>query len=363
LVVLFGPLFLSKSKLVVFVTPYTYSKTISVTLDSQQAEFSPGIVPVVKKEFSVRAVDAVAATGTKTTGDKAKGEIVIFNKQDKTIAVPKGSILTDPKGQKFELSTSVSVAASTSDLNTGTITMGQTRAMIQAADIGADYNIAKDVQLSFKDFASTSLVTKTTQALTGGFSKQINAVSDADKKNLETKLNQDISQLIDEKLKKEVDTLQGALKDTIKTQKSRPEFGREIGEESDELTGEIKADVSVFVISPDIKKPLIESYLASEEGFDQSTFNINNFDLNFKITQTQATKATGQLIITGKSTPNLDINSLTTSLKFKPTSKVGEIIKSFHKRVYDYQITRDNTGLLKLMPASQKNIIVEVKTE
>ncbi len=365
LVFLFGPIFLSKSKVTVFLTPYTYSKSVNVTLDSQALNFSAAdnIIPVTKKEFTIRASDNVPATGHKTTGDKAKGEIVIFNKQDKTASIPKGSVLTDSSGKKFELVTSVSVVASSADLQNGVITMGQTRAMVQAADIGSEFNLAKDVQLSFKDFATTTLVARTTQELTGGFSKEINAVSEADRKSLEAKLSTDLTALIDEKLQLEVDTLQGALKDTVSIKKSRPEYGREVGEEAQDLSGEITADVSVFVVNPDFKESIVNSYLSQEDGFSQSSYDLNDFKLNFVISKNHDQKATGKLIIEGKSTPTMDTQTLAKNLTLKTSSQADQIIKNQSKRVYDYKITHNFEGLIKVLPFSSSNILIDVKSE
>ena len=90
----------------------------------------------LKKNTDVNSSITVETTGQKTVGNKATGEVTIFNKVEKVQNIPKGSILTDSKGQKFELISSVQVAAAVINYSTGTMNFGQVKTTLSASDIG-----------------------------------------------------------------------------------------------------------------------------------------------------------------------------------------------------------------------------------
>jgi len=152
-IILFLPLFFVKSQIIFFMNPYEFNKSIPVTLKvgADINQISNSIVPVEKKSFDIVSKASISTTGQKTIGEKAKGEIIIYNKVDKSQNIPKGSILVDSTGKKFELASAVSVAPSTSDFEKGIINLGQTKTAAIALDIGSEYNINAATQLTFKD--------------------------------------------------------------------------------------------------------------------------------------------------------------------------------------------------------------------
>ena len=105
---------------------------------------STSLLPADKKIIDLNFSESISTTGQKETGDKAKGEITIFNKADKIQNISKGTIMTDNSNKKYELLTSVQVPASSFNLGSGTITMGQTKANAIASDIGSEFNLNKD---------------------------------------------------------------------------------------------------------------------------------------------------------------------------------------------------------------------------
>ena len=87
--------------------------------------------------------------------------------------------------------------SSSSDLDKGVITLGQTRAMIEAGDIGPEYNLAKDASLTFKDGNLSELIAKANSAFAGGSKQEIAAVSPEDRTRLEADLTQKINQEVE----------------------------------------------------------------------------------------------------------------------------------------------------------------------
>lgn len=359
--IVFFALFIVKSQIIFFMNPYEFNKSIPVTLevDTDNSLISKFIIPVEKKPFEVISTAKVTATGQKTIGEKSTGEIIIFNKVDKVQTIPKGSVLVDSTGKKFELVNAVSVASSSSNLEQGVINLGQTKTAAIAVDIGSEYNINTGTSLIFSDYPETILIAKANNTFTGGNRQQILAISQQDKIDIQTKLNQQINVDIESKIAADFNNLPGSLKDTIQTKKSNLELNREVGESAEELIGTVNSSVSVFIISDETKKMIISSYLSSEPDFDKIDIDSNNFQLSFKPTKLESEKATGTLIVTGSSLPKLDINNIKKNLTLKTVKQADSIIKKLVPRANRFKITNK----FFLMPIRTENIDIQVKLE
>lgn len=357
----FTTLFLSKTKITLFLTPYSFEKKVPVTLlvDADINDLSKSTIPVQKKSFDVKASSDVTTTGQKTVGDKAKGEIIIYNKSNKSQTIPNGSILVDNSGKKFELTTSVSVASSSSNLDEGVIKLGQTKTAVIASNIGPEYNLSGNTQLTFEKIADSVLIAKVVSSFSGGSKQQIQAVSSQDKTNVETKIDKDIAQKIEEKTNN-VNEISGVILGTTKISKGKTELSREVGEDANQLTGSVDASVSVFTINDNDKEKVIKHFLSTENDFDKSIIDASSFKLSFSSDKIESQKAIGTLTITGTATPNIDLKSLKKSLLGKTTTKASEVIKKTINRAYNFTIK--NNLPLNILPFREQNLLIEVES-
>lgn len=355
------PLFFIKSQVIFFMTPYKFNKSIPVTLQvgADNSQISKSIIPVEKKTFNIESKAKVNTTGQKTIGEKSSGEIIVFNKVDKVQNIPKGAILTDSSGKKFELTNTISVASSSSNLEQGIINLGQTKTAVVALDIGSEYNINSGSQLVFKDYPETVLIAKSNKSFTGGNRQQILAVSQQDKTNIQTKVNEQINIDIETKISNDFNNLPGSLKDTIQTKKSNLELNREVGEASEELVGTVNSSVSIFIISDATKKMIIEQFLSTETDFDKIEIDLNNFQISIKPTKVDSDSAVGNLTLTGSSLPKLEINNIKKNLSLKTIRQSENIIKKTVPRANRYKIFNK----FLLMPIKAENIDIQVKLE
>ncbi len=360
------PFFFSKAQVRLFVTPYEYNYSAPVTVDTaaQTTDVNKKIIPAELKTLNFTASDSIPTTGEKTVGEKAQGEIVIFNKQDKAQSLVQGATLTDSSGHAFELVNPVSVTASDSDLDEGVINLGQTKALLIAKDIGPEYNIAKDTKLTFKDYPESSLVAKVNEAFAGGSKRQIKAVSKEDKLSLENRLDSSLKEELERKVEQDLSSLSGVIRDSIQTKKSRVEFNREEGEEAEELSASINATVNVLVVTPTLKKEIIASYLSGQENFDKVEIDPNIFEVNYEITKMETDRASATLRISGIALPKVNTNLVKTQISGKSKAKAENYLKTLD-RVYNFNIKRNLSFLnfINPMPFKPDNITIEVITE
>ena len=343
------PIFFSTAKVTIFVTPNKFSKTVNVILDPAATEINTtnNSIPVKLSTKTVNNSASLPTTGKKIIGQKAQGEITIFNKQDKVQTLAKGTILLDSSGNKFELISQVQVASSSSDLSLGVINLGKTNAMAMAADIGPEFNLGKDSSLNFKDFSSSSLVAKVSAGLSGGSKSEVKAVSATDKSNIEAKLNSEVSAVSSEET--------GLV--TI-SKNGRIEFNREVGEEADELNATIQTTVSTYSIDNSQKLSIINSFMSGESGFRDSIINPDNFELKFTSKKTAGDAISGQIAIEGTSLPVINSPDISKMISGKFVGQASTLLKNY-PRVYNFKIIT-NIPYLPL-PFKLSNISVEVK--
>ena len=104
-------------------------------------------------------------SGSKTVGEKATGEIKIYNKTDTEMELDKGNKITYKNGSNslvYVLKESVTVPPREEDLETLTSKWGEVEAKVEASDIGPDYNIDDNENLSVSGKNKISVTQKAT---------------------------------------------------------------------------------------------------------------------------------------------------------------------------------------------------------
>jgi hypothetical protein len=353
--------FYYKIDLTLAFTPIDFNQTIGVTLDPSVSQVSSSnIIPVSQKNFNVKLNLSTPATGQKTVGDKSKGQIVIFNKLDRVQNIPKGTVLVNANGLKFTTTTAVQVAASTINLDMGIITMGQTKATIEAADIGPEYNIAKDSKLDFKDSSLSIMQAKTEENLNGGTKNVVLVVAAADKAKLEGQISSAVTDEVNKKINSEVSNLNGLLSETIIIKKNRAEYNREVGEEADTLSVDSDNSITAYTLESSTKKTIIADLTGQKAEYTNTSFNQDKFTFNFA--PSTADKLKGKLTIVGSLNPSPDTNLIRHQIVAKTPKFLSNYIPKNLSRVYNYQIT-SNLGFLTkiIMPIRWQNISIITK--
>ncbi|MBU1117914.1 hypothetical protein KKD37_03025 [Patescibacteria group bacterium] len=350
------PYFLIKAEVTINYNATEITRDFNLTLDSTSAEVTKSSIPVGKKTFDLDFSESLSTTGQKETGDKSKGEVTIFNKLDKIQNVPKSTVLSDLSGKKYELLTSIQVPASSFNLATGTITMGQTKANIIALDIGPEFDQNKDAVLNFSE--NSNLLAKVNESINGGSRRQIQVVSAADRTKLNQLITDSLDSRVSEKIKSE-SSLAGLMPGTLFIDKKTLEFSREVGEETDTLQVDVSLTLSLFQIDPQQKETILQTLLANDQDFLNSIASPSDFLFTFTSTENSSQKSVGKLTVTGKTLPKIDITKLRQQLSGKDFSAAQKIIDS-QPQVYDRDIIIYPSvfSFLKRLPPSEEKITI-----
>lgn len=155
---------------------------------SESAELFQMLAPEVVEE-TVTVEKEVPTTGTKITGDPAKGKVLIYNKTEDVKTFPAGTNLV-LNGKTYKLDSEVQIASASSKESTGsrTIEFGSVETTATAGFIGPDGNIGKNERFAVANFSSSTYEAVSQEDFSGGSSREIQAVSARDITNATTDL-------------------------------------------------------------------------------------------------------------------------------------------------------------------------------
>lgn len=357
--------YFSSAEVDLYLTPLTFSKKIDAIATANSQPSNKMVISAQRQSVSIIATTSISATGKKTIGDRARGEVVLYNKSEKPIKVSKGTLIYQGD-LKFEFTNDTQVASSSSDLEKGIITLGQVKTQVMAESIGPESNLAKDSSFIFKDSSLNQLIVKSSSPFTGGNRQEISAVSATDKTDIEVQLDGKIKDLISQKINSEIEQNDAVLKGTIITKKGKIELNREIGEETETVDGSQNATITFFTISPEVKEQVIKTVLSDDPNYQQADSQKASYEFEFTTQSVTDTKAEGLLQVSGQAPPKFDQNNLLQKIKFTTKSNAGRIIRVLIPRTYKYDIKLSSISPLKLvdlLPLNPQNIKITVHSE
>ena len=352
--------FIYKTKVTLYATPYEFTKEVNISLSTEK-ETTVKNLYVSSKKISIPINSSIPTTGTKIIGDKAKGEVIIYNKLEEPLVLDKGGIFIDPTGKNFVLLNKVTIPASSNELEEGIIKLGQVKAVLEAAEFGSEYNIAKDVTFKSED-NNTNLIIKSDEEFTGGSKEEIRAVAKQDIVNLENIIEEDITTAVNQKIEEETKVLLGAIPESIITDKQKISFNRQVGEEIDELVGEVVANVSILILNKEDKQKFILENFNLDEEFNHSILNLDEIVLSFELTKINQDSASGSVNIKGNLLPKIDIGQFKKAISGKSFTNLTKVIRT-NRRIYNHKYSSNIKffDFIKLLPFKLENISIDVK--
>ncbi|OGH17683.1 MAG: hypothetical protein A2868_01910 [Candidatus Levybacteria bacterium RIFCSPHIGHO2_01_FULL_40_15b] len=296
------------------------------------------------------------STGKKETGERAKGEITIYNKTDQKKLFSKGTIIIGPNDLEFELTEEANIA-STSPFST---TLSSAKGKVTASSFGKEYNLPSNTNFTIKGFSSTQFIGKNSDSITGGTKKETTVVSREDLDELLSqvleKLEKEVISKAREKLSSDQDILKNALSSEVLERKYTKKEGEEAG--SVGVSAKIKYSFGKY------KKSDIDLVL---ESFSREsvpgTYALKTSDSKVEITDVKIGKdnsARAVLKVNAVYTPQIESEKLADSLKGKSSNAAEKQIKTI-AGVTNVVITfRNNLPLMPLiLPQNSQNILIE----
>lgn len=275
---IYGYWTIPKAELILYVRPKTLEKELVITIDSSSYQIiaQDNLIPGETVEIEVEGNNEKETTGTRVVGEKAKGEVTIYNKTSASKNFPAGTIIIGPNNLEFSLDTSVTVASASSEETdeSVTTTFGKTKAAITASEIGAEYNLSSNTEFKFKSFSSASYDSKNEKELTGGSSREVQAITQEDIDSLLEELKNQLKQKAASDLESQGGPGRRVLIDGVTTEIISSELSGEAGDEAQTVSVKLKLRISTLayeegdyneILRQSISKAIPQDFRLKEE--------------------------------------------------------------------------------------------------
>ncbi len=354
----------STADVAIFITPEELSEEISVELstEAKSLDLEGGVVPIEEVSVEKEGSKSRSTTGEKLIGEKASGEVKIFNRTAERVEFEGGTTLIGPEDLEFVLDNDVSIASKTADLDTGVDRWGETTAEVTAGGIGAEYNLAAESTFTVSDFSDDEYLARNTEAFSGGTSREIRAVSEEDLQNLRDNLTEELTSEAEKELNEKLADSQ-VIDGSFSPSAAEEEFSAEVGDEVDTISLDLTVEVTAARISQERLIQIAEQVLAEKV---ESGYELREGSLKAKLDideESEDENITGKLTLKGEAYPEIDQADLGQKLTGKKESKAKELIRESYPRIYRYEVNYQFFWLkyVSYLPPRPENIIIEVE--
>lgn len=192
--ILIFTLFISNVTIKITPNEKILQKNLEIILDPQltESDFTKNLLKATLEKKEVSGQDSLSTTGISLVGDKAKGEVELFNKTftDKTFTANTNLTYEDIV---FVLDKEITVPAAEEKDGGRGIDYGSEKVTLTAKEIGADANIEKNSKLKIADFSEETYLATAVDNFSGGSSREVRVVSKKDLDNLLSQLRKSLN--------------------------------------------------------------------------------------------------------------------------------------------------------------------------
>lgn len=307
---------LPQANITLYLTPKIISQTLQFTVDAgRDTDKDKKRLHGNRIELEVEDSLQKDTTGESEVGDKATGEITLYNKTSSSKKLSSGTILLGPSSLQFSLDKDVTIA-SQSATDTG-ITFGKTVASVTSAQVGNDSNLSADTPLTLKGFDPGTYSAKTNIAFTGGSSRTVRAVSKFDHESLLEELTNKLTIQALDTLNTQTESDQTIIDKSPQTEIVSKKYTKAIGEEADTVSLTMKLRVTTLKFDTTELLALTQSQSASDQ-----------VDIKFEDVDYEDNQAAVTATINKKLIPEINTNEIIGNLRGKYPQDTESYLKS-----------------------------------
>lgn len=243
-------LFFPKAAVTIYVSPQKLDERAEITINpgAHEVDLSQRILPGEELKTTSSGEKTKSTSGTKTVGDKAKGEITLY-RVGPNLALPSETTLYGPDDMKFSLDESVAIASGSAS------SPGTTKAPVTAEDIGAQYNLAAGASFKVGNYSVSDIEARNESAFSGGSSREISAVSAEDQEALEKDLEEELKDKAANKFKEDLAGDKVFISGSLTATASSRTFSNKVGDEASDLKLSLTLDSKALAVN---KKELLD---------------------------------------------------------------------------------------------------------
>jgi len=337
-----------------------------INQDQEEVDVEQKIIPAKKISVEVSGNKKISVVGKKTVGEKAKGEVIIYNRTDSPKTLEAGTVIIGPGKLKFTLDEQIFVASKTPDLVSGVDRWGEAKAKVTAQEIGAQYNLSAGSQFILESFSSSFLLAKNEIAFSGGTSRQISVFSKEDQEKLSSLLEEELVKKAKQELERNLFPDENPVWETEENSISLKKFDHEVGDETSEASLEMSLKKSVLSFKKSDLINLVQAKIASElskqpgREMEKEQTQISSISVSRKEGENILIVADAKVVLK----KSYNIPEITKAIKGKSVSSAKKIISNLEGiRKIEIKVTPGFLGIFSRLPFKQENISVISKAE
>lgn len=258
-------------KLMLKTEEYSREFEITVPVSKEAENFGVAVEYIESQEFS----EEKNTTGKRETGEKATGEVILYNYGKDPITLKEGSELKT-ENLVFLTNTEIKVSGRTEAGERGTA-----KGAVTASKIGPEYNVPKNTPFSTTSYSDDVLEIIADKPFTGGNKKEVPTVSRADIEALQKKLDTKIKQSSKDVLGTSISETELLVEDSVENKNAKKTYSSEIGEEAQKVKATIKSETSFITLNKEMFLNEIASKIQSDLEVGK-TFNKSDTSFNIK---------------------------------------------------------------------------------
>jgi len=353
-----------KAKVKIFVESKSLEKEIEISVDPNLTlpDFDKKQIPGETVEVKVKESKEKETSGEKLVGERAKGEVTVYNFTSSSKIFDKGATIIGPNNLEFILDIDIVVASASSTLDENwneVVSPGKTKVAVTASKIGPESNLASESEFNLKGYSFSSYRAKNEKAFSGGTSRQVKVVSGEDQEELTAELTAELNEKVKEELAKRTPEGKKILEEGILTSLISREFDGAVGAEAERLKLDLTMKAKTLAYSPVDLENLLERVIA---GSIPSGFVKKKIETKISAGKVEEGKTFLNVHLKVSLVPDLDLKEIKGNLLGKYPEVAKEYLHSLPNFVEaDVTITPNLPPRLRVFPRSAKNIDIQIE--
>lgn len=281
----------------------------------------PGQAITESAEGSQKAV----TTGSKKIGEKARGEVTVFNWTQQPKSFTQGTTVITKSGLKFTLDEKVEATSAPAAPSGGNFVPGKAKAKVTADGIGPQYNQEPGITFTFTQFDEFSYSAQNEAPISGGSEKQTTVVTQEDMDRLQKALFATVAQKARDQTKNKAQGLT-LVDDATVVKIEKANFDKKVDEEASLLNLDLKVEANSIVFDQSQLAKLI-----AETTTGEIPENLTVRPQDIQIVQSQVARQDSKLQIKGRFkaslVPKFDEDQLKAKISGKSLKEARAAVK------------------------------------
>lgn len=332
------------------------TKKISLQKDINLSETE---IPIIIKKLNQEVTKTITTSGSKLVGNKAKGEVDLYNYSFDQTKINAGTIISS-NNIKFILNEDVKIASASYIGNQvgKPLEPGKVKATITAVNIGEEGNLPKGTLFQIEGMAINQIFGKNEVDISGGSKKTVKIFSQEDKENLKKLAISEVKKS-DLSAKNSLDKNLVLINDLTEIKLTEEIYSHKEEEETDKASLRARINKIYYFYNQEKLKDKLLERLKKDIPNDYSLKKESVYLTLKQVSQKDGEKDF-KFNINGFYNKKIDINKLRKNLTFVNKNDLQSVIKS--NDIKKYTLKEENKFFLfsNYLPFFMKNIeIVE----